>query len=119
MKPPTQAEINRALYGYRQKYGNKRTNGYASMKEAERAGVLKLLEKCGAISDLKEQVKFELLPADGKLRPITYVSDFSYFELNDSSKTWVVEDVKGMRTAVYKLKKRMMWHLRGIRIREI
>lgn len=115
MKPPTQSEINRALYGRKSKYSAKRTNGYASKKEANVASHLLAAERGGAIKDLKEQVRFELLPADGRERAIVYVADFTYF---DKAGKYAVVDVKGFRTPVYKLKKRMMWHLRGVRITE-
>lgn len=45
------------------KYHNVKTRGYDSVREAERARVLHLLEKAGKIRDLREQVKYELIPA--------------------------------------------------------
>ena len=45
------------------KYHNVKTRGYDSVREAERARVLHLLEKAGKIRDLCEQVKYELIPA--------------------------------------------------------
>ena len=47
----------------RTKYHNVKTSGYDSKKEAERARVLHLLEKAGKIHNLREQVRFELVPA--------------------------------------------------------
>ena len=47
-------------------------------------------------------------------RPVTYIADFVYYE----GKKEIVEDVKGYRTDVYKLKKRLMWVVHGIEIRE-
>lgn len=112
---PTKAEIHRALYGPKSKYGAKRHNGYASKREANVAAQLQALQRGRQIKDLKEQVAFELLPADGRERAVRYIADFTYF---DKDGKWIVVDVKGFRTPVYKLKKRMMWHLRGIRIQE-
>ena len=47
-------------------------------------------------------------------RPVTYIADFVYHE----GKKEIVEDVKGYQTDVYKLKKRLMWVVHGIEIRE-
>ena len=44
------------------KYNNIKYKGYDSKREYYRAQELKLLEKKGVISDLQEQVKFELIP---------------------------------------------------------
>lgn len=115
MKPPTKAELNRALYGKKNKFSAKRTNGYASKHEANVAAQLHALLRGGRIAELAEQVRFELLPADGRERPVVYVADFTYL---DHQGKFIVADAKGWRTPVYKLKKRMMWHLRGIRITE-
>lgn len=57
------------------KYHNVKTRGYDSAHEAERARVLHLLEKAGKIRDLREQVRYVLIPAiwatpEGKLVPI-------------------------------------------------
>lgn len=109
------------------KYGNRKTNGYASKREAKRAQELKLLEREGKIAGLREQVTFELIPAqyiDGKCveRSCKYVADFCYSELRvtDIAATWepVVEDCKGFRDPVYRLKRKLMLHLNNLRIRE-
>ena len=111
---------------------------YDSIKEADRHGVLKLLERAGKISNLQRQVKFELIPAQkdpvtGKVIEwaVSYVADFVYdvpvhtqsinenghVVFGDGWKT-IVEDVKGYRTPEYKLKKKMMLYLHNIRIKE-
>ena len=82
---------------------------FDSLKEASRYHELKLLQRAGIIYDLKLQPEFELIPAfrkNGKTyRRTVYRADFSYFDkVND---TKVIEDVKGVRTAVYKLKKKL------------
>ncbi len=97
------------------KYKAVRTNGYASKKEAAMAAKLQLLARAGNITDYREQVPFILVPERGKERAITYVADFVYRE--DGKQ--VVADVKGFRTPVYKLKKRMMSLLLGIQIVEL
>lgn len=70
---------------------------------------LKLIERQGLIKDLKLQMKFELQPSykkNGKtIRAINYIADFTYFDVN-KGKTIIV-DIKGYRTEVYKLKKKI------------
>jgi hypothetical protein len=85
------------------------------MKEANRWCELKMLEKAGLIQDLQRQVKFELIPKQDGERAVHYVADFVYVE--DGKK--IVEDVKGMRTKEYRLKKKMMLFFHGIKIKEI
>lgn len=89
---------------------------FDSRKEYRRWQELLLLEKAGVIKGLRRQVKYELLPrVPGKWpRPVNYIADFVYHE----GKKEVVEDVKGYKTDVYKLKKRLMWVVHGIEIRE-
>ena len=90
------------------KYRNKKTNGYDSKKEAKRAEELKLLERVGSITDLQEQVSIilqERFKHNGKWeRAITYIADFVYMQ--DGVK--IVEDVKGFKTDVYKIKRKML-----------
>jgi hypothetical protein len=104
------------LPGKKHKYGAKRTNGYDSRKEANRAAELKILESSGKIFNLREKVPYVLIPALGKLRAVRYIADFVYQTDPDSI---VVEDVKGVRTPVYKLKKRLMLHVHNIEIQEV
>ena len=93
---------------------------FDSVKEYRRFCELRLLEKAGAVTDLRRQVKFELIPAqriDGKVaeRACSYVADFVYMENGQQ----VVEDTKGMRTQEYRLKRKLMLWVHGIRIREM
>lgn len=101
------------------KYYAKREGKYASKKEAKRAGELALMQQIGAIRELEEQVRFTLIPKDEMGGAIEYVADFAYLEKQQSG-LWVpiTEDVKGVETAVYKLKKRLMWKVYGVKIRE-
>lgn len=83
---------------------------------------LALLLKAGAIEELKLQPKFELLKSfkkNGKThRAITYIADFSYID-KDTGKI-VIEDCKGIKTEVYKLKKKMFeFFYPGLEITEI
>jgi len=89
---------------------------FDSRKEASRYTELKLLSKAGEIRELRRQVPFELIPKRGKLRAIRYVADFVYADNHGND---IVEDVKGMKTQVYKLKKRMMLEKYGIEIQEV
>lgn len=93
---------------------------FDSRKEYFRWNELSLLEKAGVITDLQRQVRFELLPSqkvDGKVveRPVHYVADFVYQENGQT----VVEDTKGFKTKDYILKRKMMLHTHGIRIKEV
>lgn len=105
------------------KYRNIPTAGYDSRKEYRRATHLKILLRAGEISDLREQVSFTLIPTQrhpetGRLleKKCSYIADFVY--VNSDGKT-VVEDVKGDRTPVYRLKKKLMLFIHGIVIQEI
>ena len=104
------------------KLRNKRCGKYASIREAKRAEYLKVLELKGEIFNLREQVRFDLLPAAPELgykRPLVYVCDFAYFTWHDVAGPEVVEDAKGHRTEKYLIKKRLMAQLLGIQITEV
>lgn len=86
---------------------------FDSKREAARYGELKLLEKAGYISRLELQPIF-VFDIGGK--PIfKYIADFKYFE----GATRMVEDAKGMKTAVYKLKKRLIEAQYNLKIIEV
>lgn len=92
---------------------------FDSIKEARRYQELKLLLRAGAISDLKLQVPYELIPAqyiNGKCveRAVKYIADFVYTENGKE----IVEDAKGVRTDTYKIKKKLMLYVYGIRLKE-
>ncbi len=97
---------------------------FASRKEAARYMELKALERAGRISDLKLQVPFLLIEShrkkNGRMEPkCTYVADFTYDVILSPGKTeHVVEDVKGFRTPVYVIKRKLMLDRYGIEIRE-
>ena len=101
------------------KYNNRKMTApdgqkFDSVKEYHRWGCLRLLERAGAIKDLKRQVKYELIPRIGDQRACTYIADFTYME----DGKLVVEDVKGIKTDAYKIKKKLMLWVHGIRIKE-
>ena len=91
------------------KYYNKKTvvNGikFDSKKEAVRYCHLDLMLRSGIISNLELQPRFEIAPThkwNGKTqRKRSYVADFKY----KKDGVEIVEDVKGMRTALYILKR--------------
>ena len=87
-----------------------------SRKEARRWVELTLLQRAGEISDLKRQVKYELIPKQEGERAVTYIADFVY---NDKKTgTTIVEDCKGYKTDVYKLKRKLFQYRYGIKIKE-
>lgn len=98
----------------RRKYSNVKVAGFDSRREYRRAQELELLQKLGEISNLEYQVAYEIIPQVGKQRPTRYIADFRYVE---GGKT-VIEDAKGMKTAVYRLKKKLMLFMHGIAIKE-
>lgn len=131
------------------KYGAVRTTvdgvTFASKAEARRYAELKLLEKAGEIQRLRLQPTFDIyvpvLDVGTRLKAIartlkgqrydppqvkvcTYIADFAY-DLKTLSASEndrfvpIVEDVKGMKTAVYRLKKKLVEAQYGIQIQEI
>lgn len=118
---------------------------FDSQKEYKRYCELLLLEKAGEITNLQRQVKFVLIPAQyepdiigkrggrkkGKLieRECSYIADFVYEkriyrpdafeEVYSTRLKTVVEDVKGVRTKDYIIKRKLMLHIHGIRIKEV
>lgn len=107
---------------------------FDSKKEYRRYCELLLLERAGKIQNLELQKVFELIPSqyetferfgkkgqrlkDGKRcieKACVYKADFVYTE---NGKT-VVEDTKGFKTKDYIIKRKLMLHIHGIRIKEI
>lgn len=94
------------------KFKNKKVllDGYTfdSKKEARRYVKLKELQGRGEISDLELQTRFTLqdkyVKNGKKIKAIEYVADFVY---KDSEGNQIVEDCKGFRTPIYKLKKKI------------
>ena len=107
------------------KYKNCKTliNGheFASKAEAKRYVELHVLSNAGVISQLKLQVKYELIPkqrrCDGKMeRACHYLADFEYIENGNL----IVEDVKGGKsTPEFIIKRKLMLDKYGITVREI
>lgn len=87
---------------------------FDSIAENRRWKELNLLLRAGLISDLRRQVRYELIPKQGKERAVFYIADFVYTEKGET----VVEDVKGVRTKEYIIKRKLMLWRYGILIRE-
>lgn len=101
------------------KYRNIKTtvDGYKfdSLKEARRYETLKLMVKAGEITELLLQPKFDLIVNDVKIGK--YIADFRYRE--GVSGSYIIEDVKGIKTPLYRLKAKLVKALHGIDIVEI
>lgn len=87
---------------------------FHSKKEAKRYSELKILQQGGAITDLVTQPVYPC-KVNGHV-VCTYIADFRYWDRLTG--TTVVEDTKGMRTDVYKLKKRLVEAIYSITITE-
>ena len=95
------------------KYGNKKTVvggiSFDSKAEARRYQDLKWLERAGEIKGLKLQPEYELIPpfrkAGHSYRHTVYRADFEYYDVKKGRV--IVEDTKGFKTDVYRLKKKL------------
>lgn len=100
------------------KYGNEPVtvdgHRFQSKREARRYGELKLLERAGVITNLELQPCFTIT-VNGQ-RVCTYYADFAYV---DRSGHRVVEDAKGFKTAVYRLKRKLMLAVHQIAVVEV
>lgn len=137
----------KAAYGKQKAHGSSNkyhaekvtVNGitFDSKKEARRYLELTALEQAGKIHGLRRQVKYLLIPEQrescteryksgpkkGQFKPgrvlereCAYYADFDYYTEDG---THVVEDAKGVRTEVYRLKKKMLLYTHKIRISEV
>lgn len=120
------------------KYRSAKTNingiNFDSKKEARRWVELCFMQQQGLIQNLERQVKFLLIPTqyetyerygkngqrlkDGEKlveRECAYYADFVYYE----NGVRIVEDTKGVKTADYIIKRKLMRWIHGIEIREV
>ena len=93
---------------------------FDSKAEAERYLELKAMQDAGEITELKLQPVYELIPTfrkNGKTyRRTVYKADFSYIQNGQL----IVEDFKGFKTDVYKLKKKLFeFHYPYLTIKEV
>lgn len=98
------------------KYGNRKTvvGGirFDSAREADRWQELKLWEHSGEIKELERQVRFDLKV--NKHLICAYIADFTYRK----DGTLIVEDVKGVKTRDYIIKKKLMLAVHEIEVLE-
>jgi hypothetical protein len=102
----------------RSKYGNVKVeaDGYTFDSKAEyrRYQELKLLDKAKDIFYLQVHPEWNII-INGE-QVCRYKADFSY---QDARRNQIVEDVKGVKTQVYQLKKKLMKVVLGIDIVEV
>jgi len=100
----------------RSKYNNKRVviDGikFDSIRESVRYLDLKILERAGEIRNLELQPRYDFVLNGVKMG--FYKADFRYID----NGVLIIEDVKGMKTPVYNLKKKMMKAFHNIEILE-
>lgn len=88
---------------------------FDSKREARRWAELQLLQRAGQIHHLERQIAYPLHA--GAQQPIgAYVADFSYVRADGHL---VVEDAKGVRTPLYRWKKKHLAAEYGIAIVEV
>lgn len=118
----------------RNKYGNRKVvrDGikFDSEREAARFSELKVLRAMGKIRNLRLQANFTLVEGyttiEGeRIKPMVYKADFTYERATEPDRNgavyWLreVEDVKGVKTKEYQMKKKLMQDKYGITIREV
>ncbi len=93
----------------RAKYGSSKITidgiVFDSQAEATRYGELLMLQRAGKIKGLELQPRFTVWESKSTGEKIVYVADFAYLDIDHIFE--VVEDVKGVETPVYKLKRKM------------
>ena len=103
------------------KYGNRKVTvdgiTFDSRKEATRWQELRLLERAGEIHSLCRQFRFTLIPKQEGERACYYIADFCY--IDSRTNQYIVEDAKGYKTPEYRIKRKLMLYVHGIRIREV
>jgi len=124
--PVSTTEARKLLNLNKSRRGKYNANGqridghwFASAAEAKRYLQLKDMERDGMIEDLVLQPSYAIVHHG---RPITtYRADFRYVILNELKRPElvVVEDVKGMVTDVYLIKKKLVEAQYNLKINEI
>jgi len=96
---------------------------FASKAEMNRYIELSLLQSTGKIADLELQPKYELVKSftthtGEKIRALSYIAYFRYLDM--ATNRIIVEDVKGVKTEVYKIKRKLLlWKYPDINFVEI
>jgi hypothetical protein len=112
----------RGKWSRRNKYNAVKTiigeHRFDSRKEVECWQYLRARERAGEIEKLERQVKYELWgahPTMGQVQKVcTYVADFRYFDKTKNET--VVADAKGVKTALFNLKSKLMLACHGIEV---
>lgn len=89
-------------------------HNFDSIRESKRYQELKLMQQAGEIQSLRLQEPYVLIEKSKYGRAIKYYADFVYRQNGET----VVEDCKGYKTDVYRLKKRLMAEIYGIEVKE-
>lgn len=98
---------------------------FHSKREMQRYLELLDRQERGHIRELTLQPEFTLQPKfwherEGHVAAVRYRADFSYYERDDGFSALVVEDVKGHRTEVYRIKRKLMlYHYSHVTFREV
>jgi hypothetical protein len=90
---------------------------FDSKAEAKRYGELMIRQKAGEITDLKVHPPY-WLTVNG-IEICKYVGDFAYWTNDGDDRQYILEDVKGVKTRLYMLKKKLVLACLGINITEI
>ena len=122
MKVKEFKELNTSTKVKRSKYGNKKTvyqgETYDSKKEADYAGILDALRKAKNKADrvisIERQVKYVIEIRSKKI--CTYIADFKVKYADGHEE---VIDVKGFKTSIYRLKKKLVEACYDIIIKEV
>lgn len=123
-KETTNKLLSNSINIKQNKYKNKKVEYdgivFDSIKEKSWYIKYKLMEKSEEIWDLQRQVKFPLIETfklNGRTyRTTYYIADFVF---TDKDNKVHVVDVKGVKTQVYQLKKKLMAWKYGIEIEEV
>jgi len=109
----------------RHKYNAIRTivdgKNFPSKAEATRYGMLRMMERCGEIINLRTQVSFKLVGTSehfpNGLEVCRYIADFVYETKEGQT---IVEDVKGyLVSAEFRIKCKLMRLYHGITVRVV
>lgn len=87
---------------------------FASLRERDAYFDLKMRLRAGDITDLELQPRYPLV-VNG-IAVATYVADFRFRERDGQLK---VLDAKGVKTAVYRIKRKLMQAVHGVTVEEV
>lgn len=117
--PKADSASNSPKPSKRSKYNAKKVSVlgviFDSKVESERYVFLAHAQKKGEIKNLEMQKKFNIVVNEVLI--CTYIADFCYTVV--SSGAYIVEDVKGFKTPIYNLKKKLMKAALGLDIKEV